>query len=378
VLFSEELGAVLQLPRGARGRMLQGLMQHDLADCSHIIGVTNENDHIKFLRNGKTFLKAPREKWRAAWSRTNYHMLALRDNPCTAREYYEQLKYVNDPGLNVELTFDPAHNPIADLIAAASHKPRVAILREQGVNGQQEMAAAFTRAGFEAVDVHMSDIHAGRISLADFRGLAVCGGFSYGDVLGAGQGWAKSILFNAHTRGEFSRFFHREDTFTLGVCNGCQMLSALKELIPGADLWPKFERNLSDQFEARFSLVEIAQSKSILLKDMEGSRFPVAIAHGEGRAEFGGYAGLLEAQKEALIAVRYVDNHGYPTETYPSNPNGSPDGVTGLTTTDGRVTIMMPHPERVFRSVQHSWHPENWGEDGPWMRMFRNARQWVG
>lgn len=236
------------------------------------------------------------------------------------------------------------------------------------------MAAAFNHAGFNAIDVHMSDVLEGRIDLADFIGFVACGGFSYGDVLGAGRGWASTILHNQRARQQFSGFFTREDTFALGVCNGCQMLSQLKELIPGSDHWPKFERNNSEQFEARFSLVEIVESPSILLKGMAGSVMPIAVAHGEGRADFS----ETGSAEQANIAMRYVDNTGEVTEQYPYNPNGSLNGVTALTTTDGRVTIMMPHPERVIRTVQHSWHPDNWGKDGPWLRLFHNARKWVG
>ena len=250
----------------------------------------------------------------------------------------------------------------------------MAILREQGVNGEVEMAAAFHRAGFKAVDVHMTDILSGRVSLKDFRGLVACGGFSYGDVLGAGEGWAKSILFNARARADFTEFFARPDTFALGVCNGCQMMSNLHEIIPGSAHWPKFLKNKSEQFEARFVMVEVAESPSLFFAGMAGSRMAVSTAHGEGRAVFADPA----AQAKALVALRFVDNRGAATESYPANPNGSPAGITGLTTADGRFTILMPHPERVFRSVQQSWHPEGWGEDSPWMRMFRNARAWVG
>ncbi len=253
-------------------------------------------------------------------------------------------------------------------------RPRVAILREQGVNGQVEMAAAFDRAGFAAVDVHMTDIIASRVSLADFVGFVACGGFSYGDVLGAGEGWAKSILFNRRARDEFEAFFRRHDTFALGVCNGCQMMSNLHEIIPGAAGWPHFVRNRSEQFEARFVTVEVQDSPSLFFAGMAGSRLPIPVAHGEGYAEFKS----AEQMAQALVSLRFVDNRGVPTETYPLNPNGSPQGITGLTTADGRFTILMPHPERVFLTVQHSWHPDGWGEDGPWLRMFRNARRWVG
>ena len=271
------------------------------------------------------------------------------------------------------LSFDPAHDIAAPAIATGV-RPRVAILREQGVNGQLEMAAAFDRAGFEAVDVHMSDIIDEGLTLASFRGLVACGGFSYGDVLGAGEGWAKSILFNARAREAFTDYFNRTDTFSLGVCNGCQMMANLKSLIPGATDWPHFVRNRSEQFEARFSLVEVMDSPSILLADMAGSRMPIAVAHGEGRVEFSS-----GSQPSKLhTALHFVDHDGNATERYPLNPNGSVQGLTGFTTDDGRATIMMPHPERVFRSVQNSWHPDEWNEDSPWMRLFRNARVWVG
>jgi phosphoribosylformylglycinamidine synthase len=274
--------------------------------------------------------------------------------------------------MHVQLSFDINEDITAPYVNTA--RPKVAVLREQGVNGQLEMAAAFDRAGFETIDVHMSDIIDRGLQLDEFSGLVACGGFSYGDVLGAGEGWAKSILFNPKARDVFQRYFERKDTFSLGVCNGCQMMANLKELIPGAEHWPHFVRNHSEQFEARFSLVEVMDSPSILLQGMAGSRMPIAVAHGEGRAEY------LEQShfSHALSALRYVDNHGKATERYPFNPNGSPAGNTGFTTTDGRATIMMPHPERVFRAVQHSWCPEDWQEDSPWMRLFRNARLWVG
>nr|MDJ0929416.1 phosphoribosylformylglycinamidine synthase subunit PurQ [Gammaproteobacteria bacterium] len=254
----------------------------------------------------------------------------------------------------------------------------VAILREQGVNSQVEMAAAFDRAGFRAIDVHMSDILEGRVALKRFQGLVACGGFSYGDVLGAGGGWAKSILFNSRAREQFSAFFHREDSFTLGVCNGCQMLANLRELIPGADHWPRFVANRSGQFEARLSLVRIEDSPSVLLDGMGGSRLLIATSHGEGRADFASHYDRQALDANGGVALRYVDGHGRVAQSFPDNPNGSPEGLAGLCSEDGRVTIMMPHPERVFRTVQHSWHPSGWGENGPWMRLFRNARCWVG
>jgi phosphoribosylformylglycinamidine synthase len=254
----------------------------------------------------------------------------------------------------------------------------VAVLREQGVNGQIEMAAAFTRAGFQAVDVHMTDILSGRISLKNFRGLAACGGFSYGDVLGAGEGWAKSILFHDRARKEFEAFFQREDTFALGVCNGCQMMSNLKSIIPGADLWPRFVQNQSERYEGRLVSVKIEQTPSIFFQGMAGSVIPICTAHGEGFAEFANAAAAKKCSDSGLVAARFVDNRHNVTEQYPFNPNGSPLGMTALTTTTGRVTILMPHPERVFRTQALSWHPAEWGEDSPWMKSFYNARVWVG
>jgi len=301
-------------------------------------------------------------------------MQALRDNPECARQQYDRILDDADPGLHAQLSFDVRQ----DISAPLRHRPRprVAILREQGVNGHVEMAAAFDRVGFAAVDVHMTDIIAGRVDLGDFTGLAACGGFSYGDVLGAGGGWAKSMLFNARAREQFAAFFARTDTFGLGVCNGCQMLSAIKELIPGAGHWPGFVNNLSERFEARVAMVEVQDSPSILFAGMQGSRMPVSIAHGEGRALFSGDPADVLAR--GLVALNYVDNAGNLTEEFPANPNGSPFGITALTSSDGRFTIMMPHPERCFRSVQNSWHSDDWGEDGPWLRMFANARVWVG
>jgi phosphoribosylformylglycinamidine synthase len=278
--------------------------------------------------------------------------------------------------LNIKLGFD-VNDDIAAPYIKKGLRPQIAVLREQGVNGQVEMAAAFDRAGFNAVDVHMSDILAGRVDLDAFKGLVACGGFSYGDVLGAGEGWAKSILFNNRARDAFSAFFERNDSFSLGVCNGCQMLSNLHELIPGSEFWPHFVRNRSEQFEARVAMVQVQESASIFLQGMAGSRMPIAIAHGEGHAEFESEEALLEADLSGCVAMRFTDNHGKVTETYPANPNGSPRGITGLTSRDGRVTIMMPHPERVFRAVQNSWKPDEWQEDAGWLRMFRNARVWV-
>ena len=283
------------------------------------------------------------------------------------------LASVAAPAVGDKLTFDPAEDVAAPFVSRGA-RPPIAILREQGVNGQIEMAAAFDRAGFEARDVHMSDVTSGRVSLASFRGLAACGGFSYGDVLGGGEGWAKSILYNTRARDEFSAFFARPDTFALGVCNGCQMMAALKQIIPGAAAWPRFVKNASEQYEARLVTMEILPTASLFFREMAGSRIPAVVAHGEGRAVFGS-AGDRRA---VIVAGRFVDNRGVVATTYPLNPNGSPDGITAVTTADGRFTILMPHPERVFRTVQLSWHPDGWGEDSPWMRMFRNARVFVG
>jgi phosphoribosylformylglycinamidine synthase len=301
-------------------------------------------------------------------------MQAMRDNPECAAEEFARIAQA-DPGVQVQLSFDQNEDVAAPMLTTGA-RPPVAILREQGVNGQIEMANAFHRAGFESVDVHMSDILAGRVTLDDFRGLVACGGFSYGDVLGAGEGWAKSILFNPRASEQFQAFFERDDTFTLGVCNGCQMLSNLHSLIPGTGHWPHFVRNRSEQFEARFVTVMVQETPSIMLQGMAGSRIPIPVAHGEGRAEFQDQAQLASA--DGLITMRYIENSGEVAELYPANPNGLPLGIAGLCSEDGLVTIMMPHPERVVRSVQNSWHPDEWGEDGPWLRMFRNARVWVG
>jgi len=304
-------------------------------------------------------------------------MQSLRDNPECAQQEYDRILDDTDPGLSALLTFKPADDISAPYIATGV-RPPVAILREQGVNGQLEMAAAFDRAGFRAVDVTMSDIVDGRVSLRDFKGFAACGGFSFGDVLGAGEGWAKSILFNSRTRDEFSAFFARPDSFALGICNGCQMMSNLHEIIPGAEAWPHFVRNHSEQYEARVCMVQIPQNPSILLTGMAGSFLPIVVAHGEGRAEFRAVADWERITAGNQVTLRFVDNRGLVTQVYPQNPNGSPAGIAGLTTADGRFSVMMPHPERVFRSVSNSWHPDAWGADGPWLRMFRNARVWVG
>ncbi len=376
-LFSEELGAVIQVRHQDTEEVLSALREAELGSYAFVIGELNDDDRLVIRHSGRVLLEESRIDLQRAWSETTFRMQSLRDNPECAREEYERLLDGADPGLHTALSFDLNEDVAAPFIAGGA-RPRMAVLREQGVNGQIEMAAAFDRAGFDAVDVHMSDIINGRVSLSDFNGLVACGGFSYGDVLGAGEGWAKSILFNPRARDEFEAFFQREDSFGLGVCNGCQMMSNLYELIPGAEGWPHFVRNLSEQFEARVAMVEVMKSPSLFLQGMEGSRMPIAVAHGEGRAEFRHGHSPEEALRKQQVALRYVDNYGDPSEIYPANPNGSPLGITGLASTDGRFTIMMPHPERVFRAVQHSWHPDEWGEDGPWMRMFRNARVWLG
>ena len=376
-LFSEELGAVLQVPRGRRDGIIGALKKAGLVRHTHIIGALTNDDIISFNYNKKEIFYDSRANLQRAWSETTWRMQSLRDNPQCAQEEYDRILDAADPGLSAQLTFEP-EDKIAAPYIGRGERPRIAILREQGVNGQMEMAAAFDRAGFTAVDVTMSDIISGRISMTDFRAFAACGGFSYGDVLGGGEGWAKSILFNTRARDEFSAFFTRPDTFALGICNGCQMMSNLHEIIPGAERWPHFVRNTSEQFEARAVMVQIPQNPSIFLEGMQGSMLPIAVAHGEGRAEFRDPAHIEQVILDRQVALCFVDNRGSLTQTYPYNPNGSPHGITGLTTPDGRFTILMPHPERGFRAVANSWRPDSWGEDGAWLRMFRNARVWVG
>jgi len=368
-LFAEELGAVVQIRASDRRKVLERLAGLP----AYVIGSPNSRDEVRLVRNAKPVFSAPRVELERAWSEVSFRMQQLRDDPACAREEFDRILDRDDPGLSAALTFDQGEDIAAPFIAKGA-RPKIAVLREQGVNGQVEMAAAFDRAGFDAHDVHMSDLVAGRVSLAGFKGFAAGGGFSYGDVLGAGAGWAKAILFNPRARDEFSAFFARGDTFALGACNGCQMMSNLRALIPGAEHWPRFVTNRSEQFEARFVMVEVMPSPSLFFSGMAGSRMAIATAHGEGRALFDS----TPAKSRAIVALRFVDNRGAPTEIYPLNPNGSPEGITGLTTADGRFTVLMPHPERVFRTVQQSWHPEGWSEDGPWMRIFRNARKWVG
>ncbi|MBB3045878.1 phosphoribosylformylglycinamidine synthase [Litorivivens lipolytica] len=376
VLFAEEPGAVLQVRESDLAAVKATLEQHGLSDCVREIGAPEDSDTLRIRRFAEVLFEEPRSYCQRLWSQTSYAIQSLRDNPECAQQEYDAI-LADDPGLSAKLSYDVNEDVAAPFIQTGV-RPRIAILREQGVNGQNEMAAAFDRAGFTSVDVHMSDILSGRVSLADFKGLAACGGFSYGDVLGAGEGWAKTILFNSRARDEFEAYFNRDDTFALGVCNGCQMMSNLRELIPGAEDWPRFVRNRSEQFEARASLVKIEESPSILLAGMAGSHMPVAVAHGEGRAEFRNQNHQVRSLTNGTLALRYVDNHLEPTENYPANPNGSPSGITGVTSKDGRVTIMMPHPERVFRAVSNSWYPDEWGEDGAWLRLFRNARVWLG
>jgi phosphoribosylformylglycinamidine synthase len=374
--FAEEPGAVIQVRERDLEAVRAMLANSALAQDFREIAVPRAGAEVEVRANGASLYRASRQDLHRVWSETSFRMQELRDNPVCAREEYARLDDDKDPGLHASLTFSPEEDVAAPFIAKNS-RPAVAVLREQGVNSHIEMAAVFERAGFDAYDVHMTDIIEGRIKLGRFHGLVACGGFSYGDVLGAGEGWAKSILFNARAREEFSGFFLRPGTFTLGVCNGCQMLSALKELIPGAERWPRFVRNKSEQYEARLSLVRLPESRSVLLKGMAGSIFPVAVAHGEGQAEFAtdGAAALLKA---GMVSAQFVDNYDRPTEVYPFNPNGSAQGLAGVCSEDGRVTSLMPHPERVFRAVQHSWAPKQWREDGPWTRLFRNARVFVG
>ncbi|EIJ43039.1 phosphoribosylformylglycinamidine synthase, single chain form [Beggiatoa alba B18LD] len=370
LLFSEELGAVIEVNQSHIDEVQHWFAQYTQLPV-HIIGTVNHSDSLNIYQQDTLLLSLPRTTLQQAWNETTYQLQKRRDNPvCVEEEFTLNPK---DTGLFLKTTF-PLQAP-----AVHSQRPRMAILREQGVNGHVEMAAAFDKAGFTSVDVHLSDILAGRVSLKDFQGFAACGGFSYGDVLGAGGGWAKSILFNPRAYDEFSAFFQRTDSFALGICNGCQMMAQLRDMIDGAQHWAQFVRNKSEQFEARFVMTEILDSPSLFLQGMEGSMIPVVVSHGEGRAQFDNTSHLDRALRDGLIALRYVDHSGHMSERYPSNPNGSPQGVTGLTTPDGRFTIMMPHPERIFLTSRWSWKPDNWQhEESPWMQMFYNARRWVG
>jgi len=371
-LFAEELGAVLQVRTAERGAVLQVLREAGLSRHSHEIGKPNERGAVEVWRDTKAVFSAPLRELHQAWDEVSWRIARLRDNPACADAEHAAAGAEDDRGLHVELSFDPAGDVAAPFLKLA--RPKLAILREQGVNSHLEMGYAMAQAGFEPYDVHMSDLQSGRARLDMYRGFVACGGFSYGDTLGAGEGWARSILFNARLAEQFAAFFARPDSFALGVCNGCQMLAALSPIVPGTSAWPKFVRNRSEQFEARLSMVEVLESPSIFFAGMAGSRLPIAVAHGEGYADFSQH-GDPEAVQRAL---RFVDHAGRPTEAYPANPNGSPGGLTAVTTPDGRVTAVMPHPERVFRNVQASWTPLDRGAPSPWRRMFGNARRWLG
>ncbi len=364
-LFNEELGAVLQV-RAGDASAVQAELAKAFGGHVHRIGRPTKKQELIFKQNGQTVYRQSRAQLETWWAETSYYMQSARDNAASAAQEFKAIADDKDPGLSPVVSFAPFRKRY-------SSRPKVAIFREEGVNGQVEMAAAFTRAGFTAVDVHLNDLMLGERSLDGFVGLAACGGFSYGDVLGGGGGWAKSVLFNDRLRGQFGEFFNRPDTFTLGICNGCQMLSVLKELIPGAEHWPRFLHNDSERFEARVVTLGIGESPSLFLRGMSGSRLPVPVAHGEGRATFDPQAPI----QNKLVIARYIDNNGKPTQIYPLNPNGSEHAVAGLTTPDGRATILMPHPERAFLTYQHSWHPENWGTESPWLKMFQNARDWA-
>ena len=374
VLFNEELGIVIQVNESDLNDIEARFAVAGVGQICHRLGQLQTDARLTVEQAGEVLLDESLVELQRCWAETTFRMQSLRDNPECANEEYALLQADEKPRLFSRLSYDPNDDISAPYQAAS--RPRIAVLREEGVNGQVEMAAAFDRAGFEANDVHMSDIIAGRVTLADFQGIAACGGFSYGDVLGAGEGWSKSILYNARARDEFAEFFARNDSFGLGICNGCQMMSNLYQLIPGASAWPRFVRNRSEQFEARVVMAEILQSPSLFLSDMSGSMMPTVVAHGEGQVEIrGGSAEDLLANNQACL--RFVDPDGQPTEIYPLNPNGSALGLNGFCNEDGRFTIMMPHPERIFRSIQNSWRAPEWGEYGPWMRMFRNARCWI-
>lgn len=374
-LFNEELGAVIQIRSIDKSKIMDILNDYELQNSIIPVAKITTKNNLVITKDNRELFNESRTELQKIWSEPSFRMQALRDNPECANEEFAALLDDNDPGLHVSLSFDPTENISAPYISQS--RPKLAILREQGVNGQLEMAAAFTRAGFDCFDVHMTDLLNERMSLTQFAGLVAVGGFSYGDVLGAGRGWANTILHNAKLFDQFSAFFNRSDTFGLGVCNGCQMMAQLKSLIPGASNWPIFARNRSEQFEARFSMVEIMPSSSALFVGMEGSRMPVVVSHGEGQAQWLTEDQFMSAQTSHTIALRYVDGYGKQTQQYPANPNGSPLGVAGMTNEDGRFTLLMPHPERVFRTVQWSWHPTGWGEDSPWMRVFRNLRVFV-
>jgi len=374
-LFNEELGAVIQIKNDNNDKVHALFSDFGIAGCLHKLATLNNDKTLNIVSNAQTIYSDSIRHLQRLWSKTSYHLQALRDNPESAKQEYDALLDNDKPFLFSNLSYESNNNISAPYISLS--KPKIAILREQGVNGQVEMAAAFTQSNFETYDVHMSDILSGQVSLKDFQGLAACGGFSYGDVLGAGEGWAKSILYNPKAYDEFSAFFQREDSFGLGVCNGCQMMSQLHSIIPGATHWPSFVKNNSDQFEARVSMVEVLKSPSLFLNGMEGSMMPIVVSHGEGQTYYRDNS-ANKVLSQQLTTLRYVDNHQHVADRYPFNPNGSDQGLTGFTNTDGRFSIMMPHPERIFRSVQNSWQDPSWGDDGPWLRMFQNARKWVG
>lgn len=377
-LFNEELGAVLQVNTNDIKRVMESFRSLDLADCVHEIGAPDPDQNISFEFRGKQVIASRRANLQRTWANTSFMMQSIRDDPMCAQQAFENIMDDKDPGLHLSFKFDSrTFDDQSQAPYVNCQRPKIAILREQGVNGHVEMAAAFYQAGFESVDVHMTDLISGRKSLRDYIGLVACGGFSYGDVLGAGQGWAKTILYNPKARDEFVEFFQRTDTFALGVCNGCQMFANLKNLIPGADFWPKFVRNKSDQFESRIVMVEILPSPSIFFDGMQGSKLPVTVAHGEGQVNFSRQFSSNDAIDRSMVALCYVDNYGNRTNRFPFNPNGSDLGITALTNEDGRFTIMMPHPERCFRSNQNFWNSPVSSGDGPWMRFFANARSWV-
>jgi phosphoribosylformylglycinamidine synthase len=371
-LFNEELGAVIQVRAGERDAVMATLREFGLSKHSHVIGKPNDRGVLEVWRDTKQVFAAPLEQLHQAWDDVSWRIARQRDNPACADAEHAAAGKADDPGLHLHLTFDAAEDVAAPFIATGA-RPKLAILREQGVNSHVEMSYAMHQAGFDTFDVHMSDLQGGRARLDMFKGFIACGGFSYGDTLGAGEGWARSVMFNPTLAEQFAAFFGRSDTFALGVCNGCQMMAALAPIIPGAQDWPRFTRNRSEQFEARLSLVEVLESPSIFFTGMAGSRLPIAVAHGEGFADFSQRGDAAKVFR----AMRFVDNTGAPTEAYPFNPNGSPDGLTSVTTADGRFTVLMPHPERVFRNVLMSWTSGDKGEQSPWMRMFRNARRWV-
>ncbi|MDP4770732.1 MAG: phosphoribosylformylglycinamidine synthase subunit PurQ, partial [Limnohabitans sp.] len=379
-LFNEELGVVLQVRTSERNAVIQTLREHGLSKHTHVIGKTRPVQstiqkgvgELSIWRDTQEVFAAKLEDLHQVWDSVSWKICQQRDNPACADAEHAAAGQASDPGMHVALSFDPTENVAAPFLNLS--RPKVAILREQGVNSHVEMAYAFYKAGFESHDVHMTDLQSGRAHLTDFQGLVACGGFSYGDTLGAGIGWARSITFNPALADQFKGFFGRNNTFGLGVCNGCQMFAELADIIPGAQDWPRFTTNQSERFEARLSMVEVLESPSLFLQGMAGSRLPIAVAHGEGFANFKHRGNPAQA----IGAMRFVDNLGQATEAYPFNPNGSAGGLTAVTTADGRFTAMMPHPERVFRNVQMSWTSGAINAASPWMRVWQNARQWVG